>query len=431
MSPFFLTKVNCSAKLLYKTKKEEFMNSTLKIANHHLMPNYGELQLEIISGKGAWVWTRDKNGKRRKCLDLLCGLGVTSLGHCHPAVVAAINKQAKRLMHVSNLYATEPMALLAERLVDATGDQSSQVFFCNSGTEAIEAAAKLARIWAHEKFGKGKNRIIALRNGFHGRTMFSISLTGQAKMQEKFAPGVPGVKFVALNDIKGLRKTVDDTVCALIFETIQAEGGVNIMSREFYNEIDALSEKYEFLRIVDEVQIGMGRTGHFFSYWDYECRATSGPEIITLAKALGGGLPIGVMIARGEVGKFLLPGSHAATFGGNPVVCAASLAVLKVIEKENLVHEAKQLSFFLIDALYRLAEKYNDKIRDVRGRGLMIGVELQDGYAAGDVVKQMYEKGVLIGTAGPQVVRFLPPFIVTEEELDKALKKFEVVIKNL
>ncbi len=407
------------------------MNRTLQKANEFLMPNYGVMGLEIISGKGAWVWTRNAQGKRKKCLDLLCGLGVTSIGHCHPAVIKAIEKQSKKLMHVSNLYATDATAELAERLAKLTGQDTARVFFCNDGTGAVEAAAKLSRIWAHDNYVADKNKIIALKNSFHGRTWMSISLTGQAKMQEKFAPGVPGIKFVSLNDINGLCREVNDNVCAIIFETIQAEGGINVMTQEFYEEIEIMAKKYNFLRIVDEIQTGIGRTGAMFSFRHFEIGNYTGPEIITLAKALGGGLPIGAVIARDEVGDYLLAGSHAATFGGNPVACAAALAVLKVIKENGLIEKVRQNGIFLMEVFQTFARKYSQKIKNVRGRGFMIGVELQDGYKAADVFKAMYEKGVLVGTAGPQVVRFLPPFIVTEEELYKALKKFEQVIKKM
>jgi len=406
-------------------------NSTLEWANEFLMPNYGDLSVEIVSGQGAYVWIRDENGKKKKCLDLLCGLGVTSLGHCHPAVVAAIIKQVQTLMHVSNLYATKPMAQLAELLARKTGYgyKRANVFFCNSGTEANEAAGKLARIWAHEKYGPHKNRIIALTNSFHGRTFLSISLTGQEKMQKMFSPIVPAIQFVPLNDVRALNDEIDDDVCAVIFEVIQAEGGVNLMTLEFYKAIKQLAKKHQFLRIVDEVQTGMGRTGDFFSFRHFEGYG-DGPEIITMAKALGGGLSIGATIARKEIGKYLLPGSHAATFGGNPVACAAALASLKVIEKQKLLAKVDSLGAYFMSGLQALAA-CNPKIKEVRGRGLMIGVELQPEYQASQVVTAMRKKGVLIGTAGPQVVRFLPPFIVTQQELYQTLYKFSQVLKKL
>jgi acetylornithine/N-succinyldiaminopimelate aminotransferase len=407
------------------------MKSTLDKTNEFLMPNYGKIGLEIISGKGAYVSTKDAQGKRKRCRDWLGGFAVNSLGHCHPDVVAAIIKQSKKLMHVSNLYATSPMAELAAKLVELTEDKNAKVFFCNDGTGANEAAAKLARIWAYEKYGPEKNTVVALMDGFHGRTMFSISLTGQKKMQKKFAPGVPGVKFVNLNDIGSLHRVVNDDVCAIIFETIQGEGGVNIMDQGFYNEIETLSQKYNFLRIVDEVQSGIGRTGRMFSYQQYENISHHGPEIITLAKALGGGLPIGAVIAKGNIGQSMLFGSHAATFGGNPVSCAAALAVLKVIEEYDLLNFAKQQGEYLMNILADFAGIHKDKIKQVRGEGLMIGIQMEEPYQAGDVVKAMYEKSVLIGTAGPQVVRFLPPLIVTKDQIDQTLKKFEQVIKRL
>ncbi|MBD3359617.1 MAG: acetylornithine/succinylornithine family transaminase [Candidatus Buchananbacteria bacterium] len=407
------------------------MGGALKKANRFLMPNYGELGLEITSGQGAWVWTRNAQGKRKKCLDLLCGLGVTSLGHCHPEVVKAIEKQSQKLMHVSNLYATGPMAELAAALAEKNGDNTN-VFFCNSGTEAVEAAVKLARIWAYEKFGHKKNKIIYFKNSFHGRTWMSISLTGQAKMQEKFGPVVEGIVQAEFNS-RTLSDFVDHDTCAIIFEIVQTEGGVNVITDGFYDEILRLSKEYNFLKIVDEVQTGVGRTGEFFAHWHFKGNPYyEVPEIITMAKALGGGLPIGAVLARGEVGDYLLPGSHAATFGGNPVACAAGLAVLKIIERQNLMARVEKLGLHLLKRrLFEISCEFYDKIKEYRGGGFMFGVELHEPYKAVDVVKAMYEKGVLLGTAGPQVVRFLPPFIITEEELDKALQKFEQVIKDL
>lgn len=395
------------------------------------MPNYGTIGLEITSGQDVYVWTRDEQGNEKKCLDFLCGLGVTNLGHCHPAVVRAIMDQSERLMHVSNLYATGPMAKLAEVLARMTGYENAKVFFCNSGTEANEAAGKLARIWAYENFGPPKNRIIALRNSFHGRTFLSISMTGQLKMQEKFAPIVPGIEFVDLNDIDGLRAAMGDDVCAIIFEVIQAEGGINFMSPEFYRELYHLSKKYHFLRIVDEVQTGVGRTGRMFAHRYFGDGIKLCPDIITMAKALGGGLPIGVVIAKGGVGKYLLAGSHAATFGGNPVVCAAALAVIETINEHGLLRKVRDLGKYFRENLASLRMKYGGKIKEVRGQGFMIGVELTGGYSAGNVVKGMYERGVLIGTAGPQVVRFLPPLIAKECHIDTVLEHFDVVLQNL
>jgi predicted acetylornithine/succinylornithine family transaminase len=408
-------------------------NDVLERANRCLMPNYGMLGLAITSGEGAYVWTRDADGNNRKCLDLLCGLGVNSLGHCHPAVVKAIKRQAEKLMHVSNLYASAPMVELAEELISVTGFgfAGGRVFFCNSGTEANETAGKLARIRASEKFGLGKNKILSLRNSFHGRTFLSISLTGQSKMQDKFAPVVPGIEFVEMNDLEGLRKAVSDDVCAIIFETIQAEGGVRLMDKQFYAEIVRLSRKYNFLKIADEVQTGIGRTGRMFSYEHLSDDGGDYPDIITVAKALGGGLPIGAVIAKYPFGNFLLAGSHAATFGGNPVVCAGANAVLETIQKEKLCQKVVLLGGKFLKDLKNVAAKHPLKIKDVRGRGFMIGVELQSNYPASVVVDLMRKKGVLIGTAGTQVVRFLPPFIIEPEELNYALKQFEEVIKKI
>jgi acetylornithine/N-succinyldiaminopimelate aminotransferase len=405
----------------------ESNNRTLTIANSFLMPNYGKMNLEIISGKGCYVKVRDENGKTCNCLDFLCGLGVSNLGHCHPAIIEKIIAQSQKLGHVSNLYATEPMAELAMILAAASGLTDPRVFFCNSGTEANEAALKLARIWAHEKYGPQKHKIISLRNSFHGRTMWSITNTGQNKLQDKFAPGVPGTIFVELNDMNALLEAVDDDVCAIIFETIQAEGGINMMSKEFYDRIGYLSQKHNFLRIVDEVQTGMGRTGRLFSFerFVWKRNPEKYPEIITMAKALGGGLPIGAVIANGEVSKYLLPGSHAATFGGNPIICAAALEVMKMVNDEKLMRKVNRLGDYFFENLRKISCEHHEKIVDVRGLGFMLGVELREGQrTAGDVVKKMRECGVIVGTAGPRVVRFLPSLIAEKRHIDKALAIF-------
>lgn len=411
------------------------MSSTLELANKFLMPNYGKFKSEIVRGQGVYVLVKDAAGHRRRCLDVLCGLGVNSLGHCHPKVVSAIKKQAGKLMHVSNLYATNPMAVLAERLVKMTGyKEGGQVFFCNSGTEANEAAAKLARLWGQAKYGSKKKIIISLKNSFHGRTYMSISLTGQDKMQKKFGPTVPGIKFAVLDDWRELEKLlskIGQDVCAIIFETIQAEGGVNIMASYFYEKIGELAQKYHFLRICDEVQTGIGRTGKWLSFQHLSPEG-EGPELITLAKALGGGLPNGAVIAKGDIGQSLPPGSHGSTFGGNPVACAAALAELKVIEKKDLIYRVKSLGFGFQRELDFMAKRsFPDKIIEVRGQGFMIGVELQPGYLASQVVAEMLKRGVLIGSAGQQVVRFLPPFIITEKQLAEVLEKFRLVLKKL
>jgi len=405
------------------------MQNTFLITDDCLTPNYGPLDIEIVKGLGVEVVTRQRDGTHKTCVDLSGGLGVNSLGHCNQAVVKAIQEQAAKVMHVSNLYSTSPMAELALRL-SGWAHQKRTVFFCNSGAEANEAAGKLARMWAYKVHGPQKQKIIALKNGFHGRTLLAISMTGQQKMQKTFTPGETFVDFVEMNNIEDLRRVVDHDVCAIIYETIQGEGGVNLMDDEFHKEIRDLSEEYQFLRIIDEVQTGVGRTGQFFSFESMP-RTRIAPDIITLAKALGGGLPLGAMIATDGIGDYLELGSHASTFGGNPVVCAAALAVINEIQDNDLLRDVRVLGDYFDQKLNQVASANIDKIKEVRGRGLMIGVELYDGFLAADVVKKMYELGFLISTAGPQVVRFLPPFIITKKDIDKTIGKFSGVINSL
>lgn len=406
--------------------------SVLGRSRECLTQNYGQQGLEIVSGSGPWVKAREENGVEESYLDMLCGLGATSLGHCHQALVEAIGDQVRYLGHVSNLYVNEPSVQLAEKLVELSDFDSAKVFFCNSGTEANEAAVKLARLWGYSRFGPKKKTIIALKNGFHGRTWMSISLTGQAKMQEQFGAIVEGIRFANLNDIESLRAAVDDTVCAIIFETIQAEGGIHVMSQEFYDEINCLAKAHQFLKIADEVQTGIGRTGEMFCYQHYSSfDSDSEPDIVTMAKALGGGLPLGAMMAKDGAASHLIPGSHAATFGGNPICCAVGLAVLNVIEADGLFEVADRRGQALIADLKASSVGVLDKIKEIRGRGFMIGVELEDGLTAAEVVKRMQTLRVLVGSAGPQVVRFLPPLIATNDELALASDKFRLALNGL
>ncbi len=376
-------------------------------AAHYLMNNYGDRRLALVRGEGVYVW--DSEGNRYT--DLLCGLGVNNLGHCHPKVVAAIKKQAETLLHVSNLYLIEPQAELAQLLVEH--NSADKVFFCNSGTEANEAAFKMARRYSFNKYGEGRYTVVSLINSFHGRTMASLTATGQEKHKTGFQPLLQGFKHVPINDIEAMREAVDDTVCAVILESVQGEGGIYPCDEHYVKSVREICSAKDVLLIFDQVQCGLGRNGYNFAEEWFGVN----PDMITLAKSLAGGVPIGALLANNNAAETFVPGTHAATFGGNPLSCAAGVAAFKTLIEENLAQRSRELGARFKRRLDERKTKHS-RIKEVRGQGLMIGVEMQDPVA--DIVSYFLDKGYLVGTAGPNVLRFLPPLIVEEDILDQA-----------
>ncbi|NLM52930.1 MAG: acetylornithine transaminase [Firmicutes bacterium] len=360
----------------------------------------------IQRGEGPYVW--DASGKRY--LDFICGLGVNSFGHCHPQVVEAVCRQAKQLMHASNLYYTEPQILLAERIVSHSC--ADKVFFGNSGAEANEAAIKLARKYG--KITKGNAyEIITAKRSFHGRTLAAITATGQPKYHKGFEPIVEGFRYGEFNDLESFARLITDETCAIMVEPVQGEGGVYPAKEAFLKGLRRLCDEHGLLLIFDEVQCGMGRTGKLFAYENYGVE----PDVFTLAKALGGGLPIGVMAAKGKAAEVLTPGEHASTFGGNPVACAAANAVFEIVTAEGFLdHVAKMGDYFR----QKLRELAVGNVVEVRGLGLMVGLEI-DGDGA-QVAKMCQENGLLINCIGGKILRFLPPLIVNEEQIDAAVE---------
>lgn len=358
-----------------------------------LLPTYARADLTLVRGEGARVWDADG----RVYLDFGGGIAVVSLGHCHPAPLAAARAQLDRLWHVSNLYRTEPAEALAVRLSERFG--GARAFFCNSGAEAVEAALKFARK------ATGKPGVVALEGGFHGRTLGALSATGQAAKREPFAPLVPGARFVAPNDTDALVDAVDDTVGLILLEPILGEGGVIPLTRDFVLAAASLPP----LLGLDEVQTGVGRTGSFFAFEQLDVA----PDLVTLAKGLGNGLPIGALLVGDEVGDGLLPGDHGSTFGGNPVSCAAACAVVDTIDEE-LLAGVRAVGEALADGLRALPG-----VLDVRGRGLLLGAAVSG--SAGDIVAACRARGLLVLTAGDDVVRLAPPLTIGLEEADEAL----------
>ena len=386
-------------------------------AETYLMGNYGTRDLALVRGEGVYVWDADG----RRYVDLLSGLGVNNIGHCHPKVTAALQAQAATLLHVSNLYLIEPQTQLAELLVKSS--PADKVFFCNSGTEAVEGALKMARRRSYDRYGKGRHGIIALENSFHGRTMGALSVTGQSKYHEGFQPLVEGVTHVPLHDIDAMRAAMDETICAVILEPVQGEGGIYPCQKDYLQAVRALCDEKDVLLIFDEIQCGLGRSGHLFASDEYGVE----PDMITLAKSLAGGAPIGALLAKEEPASAFVPGTHAATFGGNPLVCAAGLAALNVIIEENLPERSHRIGEEFKQRLTRLQEKHSC-ILEVRGKGLMIGVQLD--FPSAEVYSVLREKGYIAGPAGPNVLRFLPPLIIEEEILWNAVDLLDSILSN-
>jgi predicted acetylornithine/succinylornithine family transaminase len=378
-------------------------------ARYH-MHVYGRQPVAFARGEGITLW--DVDG--REYLDFVGGIAVMSVGHSHPAVVEAIRAQAGALTHVSNLYYTEPQILLAERLHGLLG--WGTVFFANSGAEANECAVKLARRWQREQGRPGRTGVVAALGSFHGRTVATLAATGQPAKHEPFAP-LPAelVHHVPLNDADALDAALTDDIGAVLLEVVQGEGGVNLATPEYLKAARELCDERGLLLIFDEVQTGLGRTGRWFAFQ----HSGVTPDVVTLAKALGGGLPIGACIAREEVADAFRPGDHATTFGGGPVPCAAALAVLDVIEREGLVANSERMGERLVASL-REALEGNPAVTEVRGLGLLVAVELAGDWAS-DVVNAARERGLLVNNVRPDTVRLSPPLTVSEADADRAV----------
>jgi len=371
----------------------------------HVVPTYSQMPLCIVKGKGAKVWDIDGG----EYLDFFPGWAVSGLGHCPPRVVKAVKEQSGKVLHVSNNYMNELQPLLAKRIAEHSF--GGKVFFANSGAEANEAAIKLAR-----KYGKEQRyEIITLEKSFHGRTLATITATGQDKVKTGFAPLPEGFVSVPFGNLDNLKSAVGDKTVAIMLEPIQGEGGINVATKEYMTGVRALCDEKDLLLILDEVQTGMGRTGEMFAYKHYDIT----PDVMTLAKSLGGGVPIGAMTAKKEIADMLGPGSHASTFGGSPVVCSAALAVFETIERDSLLLNAKSMGEYFKDKLNKMKKKFSF-IKEVRGMGLMIGIELS---VEGDAIyKSCFEKGLLINCTQKNVLRIMPPLTVKRSQVNKGLK---------
>ena len=378
-------------------------------AEQYLMGTYARQPISIVRGRGTKVY--DLEG--REYVDFVGGIAVNLLGHGHPDLVLAVQKQAAQLIHTSNLYYTEPQVRLAQMLVDHSF--ADQVFFCNSGAEANEAAIKLARRYSHDKYGAGRFEIITMKQSFHGRTMATLTATGQEKVQKGYEPLLPGFSYVPFNHLAELQQAVTDKTAAIMLEPIQGEGGVHVASREYLKAVRELCTQRDILLIFDEVQTGMGRTGTLFAYEQMNVQ----PDIMTLAKGLGGGVPIGACLATAPVAKTFGPGSHASTFGGNPLACAAALAVFRVLLDGRVLDQARRMGEYLSKGLSECKDRHH-LVRDVRGLGLLQGMEVE--MDAKTVVGDCLKRGFLVNAVGEHVLRFIPPLIITQPEVDRLLE---------
>jgi len=384
-----------------------------------LLSTYDRNPLLFVRGEGVHII--DEKGDRY--LDLLSGIGVNALGYSHPAIVEAIAKQSRALIHTSNLYYHEGQAELALRLTERTG--LDRVFFSNTGTEAWEGALKLARAHAGLLRSEGKQigtKFLALEQSFHGRTFGSMSTTYKAKYRDPFAPGVPGVEFVKFNDIADLRAKFSNEVCAILVETIQGEGGIRPLTQEFFAEARALTQSTGALLIADEIQCGMGRTGKWCAYQHFGIL----PDVTTLAKPLAGGIPLGAIVCTEEAARAIHAGMHGTTFGGGPLACAVAIAVIDTLEKNHLLDHATEVGNYFLAQLRALALRHN-AIVDVRGKGLMIAAEISSADLAKLAVAEMLKRHILINCTSDTVLRFLPPYILKRTDVDTAIAAFDEI----
>jgi predicted acetylornithine/succinylornithine family transaminase len=379
----------------------------------YLLHTYKRLPIEITHGEGVYLFSKD--GKRY--LDFFSGLAVNALGYGNKEILKAIENQTKKYIHLSNYYINSPQIELAEKLVKCSG--LSKVFFTNSGTEAVEASIKLVR----KAFGADK-KIVSFSNAFHGRTYGSLSISGKEKYKKQFEPLLPNVIQLNFNDVEELRNSIDNNIAAVYLEFIQGEGGIQVASQHFVQLMNELREKYGFIIVADEVQSGIGRTGKAFAFNHFNIR----PDVIVLAKAIGGGLPLGALITNEKYAEVLQYGDHGSTFGGNPVACAAGLEVIKKVFEEGLVQNVEKLGSYFKSELILLANKYPSIINEVRGIGFMLGVELNT--PCFQIVNEFLENGILVNCTNKNVVRILPPLISTKENIDQFLKVFRIILEK-
>lgn len=397
------------------------LEQIIALDQDHFM-NVAGLRTPVCLSHGQGISVFGTDG--REFMDLYGGIAVSALGHAHPALVKTISDQAGKLLHCTNNYYNEPQARLAERLNKLAGG-GHKSFFCNSGAEANEAAIKLARAYFSKKDQPYKNEFVSMYHSFHGRTITTITATAQPKYQRYFTPLTPGFSYAEPNDIEALKQAVNENTCGVLLEVIQGESGIHPLQREYLHQVRQLCDEKEILLILDEVQTGIGRTGTMFAWQDTGIQ----PDIFTLAKALGGGVPIGAVCARDTVAAAFSPGDHGTTFGGNPLACAAALTVLDTIEKEGLLEHTRETGTYFISQLQELAHQTQGKIAEIRGKGLMIGIQLKEEWAV-ELKAALFEKGFLVGSVGTAILRVLPPLIIQKSDVDLFMQVLKACIAS-
>jgi len=395
---------------------------TRELFNEVILPIYAPAQFVPVKGQGSRVW--DQQGK--EYIDFAGGIAVTALGHCHPALVEALKKQSEQLWHLSNIYTNEPALRLAQKLTAATF--ADRVFFANSGAEANEAAFKLARYYATQKISPYKTKIIAFHHAFHGRTFFTVTVGGQPKYSDGFGPKPADIVHVPFNDLEAVKAVIDDHTCAIVVEPIQGEGGVTPATPEFLTGLRQLCDQHQALLVFDEVQTGMGRTGKLFAY---EHTGVI-PDILTTAKALGGGFPVSAMLTREAIAQAMTAGTHGTTFGGNPMACAVAEASLDIINDTQLLEGVEQRHQWFIDGLEEINQHYH-LFTAIRGQGLLIGAQLTPEYAGRlrDIIQAAAEHGLLVLSAGSDVLRFTPSLIISEQDVQQGMAKLHRSIAQI
>ncbi|MDR0805997.1 MAG: aspartate aminotransferase family protein [Enterobacteriaceae bacterium] len=393
-----------------------------KTFDNVMLPVYAPAEFVPVKGKGSKVWDQQGN----EFIDFSSGIAVTALGHCHPALVNALKTQGEMIWHTSNLFTNEPALRLAQKLIDTTF--ADRVFYANSGAEANEAAFKLARRYAITRYSPYKTKIIAFTHAFHGRTLFTVSVGGQPKYSDGFGPKPADIVHVPFNDLDAVKAVIDDHTCAVVLEPVQGEGGITPVDAEFLRGVRALCDQYQALLVFDEVQSGMGRTGTLFTYMQYGVT----PDILTSAKALGGGFPISAMLTTEEIAQVMAPGVHGTTYGGNPLACAVAEAAFDVINTPAVLSGVKVRYNYIVSQLEKINDVYH-VFSDIRGLGLLIGAELQPAYQnmARDFLTAAIDNGLMVLNAGANVIRFAPSLVIPESDLEQGMIRFEKAVKQI
>jgi acetylornithine/N-succinyldiaminopimelate aminotransferase len=395
---------------------------TRELFDKVILPVYSPAKFIPVKGKGSRIW--DQHGE--EYIDFAGGIAVNALGHCHPQLINALHKQSEQLWHVSNVFTNEPALRLAQKLIDNTF--ADRVFFANSGAEANEAAFKLARYYAAKKYSPYKTKIVAFYQSFHGRTFFTVSVGGQAKYSDGFGPKPADIIHVPFNDLNAVKAVMDDHTCAVVLEPVQGEGGLNSATPEFLKGVRALCDQYNVLLVFDEVQCGMGRTGSLYTYQQYDVI----PDILTSAKALGGGFPISAMLTTNSIASVMHPGVHGTTYGGNPLACAVGCEAFNIINTSEVLEGVLKRRAIFIEQLEIINDKFN-VFREYRGKGLLLGAELQPEFysKAGDLLNAASDFKVMILNAGPNVLRFTPSLIIAEDEIREGMNRLTKAVEKV